>query len=225
MAVIRWFCKSLVRVLAVFVIWQAVIRVVRKVRPFPIPPEVGIFILENPFRRRFLAAEEIVRRAGIAPGQKVLEVGAGTGFVALEAARALGPEGQLVALDIEPRMIERLRQNLLVEGIANVECKLGDAAKVDAADDTFDCVYFVTALGEVPDKQGALWEAYRVLKPGGTLSVSEIVMDPDYMLKGTIIRLGEEAGFYLTEEHGNFLAYTVNFRKPARRGTAAAHDV
>jgi ubiquinone/menaquinone biosynthesis C-methylase UbiE len=205
--------------LSILFVLQAAIRIVRKVRPFPIPPAVGILILDNPLRKRLLSSEEIVRRIGIEPGQKVLEVGAGTGYVALDAARAVGPQGQVTALDIEPRMIERMRQNLLVEGIGNVEGKLGDAAKLDVPDETFDCVYFVTSLGEMPDKQAALWEAYRVLRPAGTLSVSEVVTDPDYMLKGTVIRLGEEAGFYLTEEHGSFLAYTVNFRKPSRRVT------
>lgn len=220
MGAIKALVRFVLSLLGLFLVWQAIIRVVRKVRPFPIPPAVGMFILDNPIRARFLGADEVVRRLDLKPGQQVLELGAGTGFVAVAAARAVGPEGRVVALDIEPRMIERLRQKLLAEGVSNVEGKLGDATKLDFPDATFDCVYMVTALGEMPDKRAVLWEAYRVLKPAGILSVSEIIMDPDYTLKGTVIRLCEESGFYLTEEHGNLLAYTVNFRKPARRTVA-----
>jgi ubiquinone/menaquinone biosynthesis C-methylase UbiE len=185
------------------------------------PAAFGLVVLESPLRKRFATAAEIVRRMGLQPGQTVLEVGAGTGYIAKAAAEAVCAEGKVYALDVEPQMIERLRQRKLTENLGNVEPKLGDAAKLDFGDDAFDAVYFVTSLGELPDKRAALWEAYRVLKPGGTLSVSEILLDPDYMLKGTVIRLCEETGFYLTEEHGSFLAYTVNFRKPARRSSAA----
>lgn len=217
MGVLRGIARAILTVVTTIVFLQVIVRAARKVYPFPIPPAVGLFVLESPLRRLFASAEETVRRIGLEPGQRALEIGAGTGFIALEAARAVGPEGQVVALDVEPRMLERLRQRTLVEEVANVEAKLGDAAKLEFPDETFDCVYMVTALGEMPDKRGVLWEAYRVLKPGGTLSVSEIILDADYSLKNTVIRLGEDAGFFLSEEHGNLLAYTVNFRKPSRR--------
>jgi len=221
MKVLQAFLRALLWTLGLFLAWQTVVRVARKTRPFPMPAAAGAIILESPLRKRFATAAEIVRRMGLQPGQTVLEVGAGTGYVAKAAAEAVGAEGKVYALDVEPQMIERLRQRKLTENLGNVEPKLGDAAKLDFGDDAFDAVYFVTALGELPDKRAALWEAYRVLKPGGTLWVSEILLDPDYMLKGTVIRLCEETGFYLTEEHGSFLAYTVNFRKPARRSSAA----
>ncbi len=186
------------------------------------PVAAANVVLDSPLRQRFASAEEVVRRIGLRPGQEALEIGAGTGYVAFTAGRAVAPGGTVHALDIEPRMIERLRQRSLTENAGNVEPRLGDASKLDFGDDSLDVVYMVTALGEMPDKSAVLMEAYRVIKSGGTLSVTEILLDPDYMLKGTVIRLSEEAGFFLTEEHGSFLAYTINFRKPARRARADA---
>jgi len=74
-------------------------------------------------------------------------------------------------------------------------------------------VYMVTVLQETPDKQKALKEAGRVLKPGGVLAVTEFLPDPDYPLKSTTIKIGEEAGFILDKVLGNFWNYTVRFVK------------
>ncbi len=221
MKVLQGLLRAFFWIASVFLIWQVVVRVVRKAHPFPMPPALAALALESPLRKRFINAETIVERIGLQPGQTVLEVGAGTGYVASAVAKAVGAAGQVYALDVEPEMVERLRQRKVTENLSNVGVKLGDATQLEFADDHFDVVYFVTALGEIPDKHASLWEAYRVLKPGGTLSVTEILLDPDYMLKGTVVRLAEETGFYLLAEHGNPFAYTVNFRKPARQGGVA----
>jgi SAM-dependent methyltransferase len=213
----RRLLRTLFWVLGVFTAWQVILRTVRKIRPFPIPWWFGVMVLESPLRKRIMPGDVLVERIGARPGQTVLEIGAGTGYVVAEVARAVGSEGRVHALDIEPEMIERLRQKTLLENLDNVEAKLGEATKLDYADETFDLVYMVTALGEIPDKRSVLWEAYRVLKPGGIVSISEWLVDPDYMRQSTVIQRCEETGFYLTEEHGNLFFYTLNFRKPARR--------
>ena len=68
-------------------------------------------------------------------------------------------------------------------------------------------------MGEIPDKDALLGELRRVLRPDGVLSISELLPDPDYCLKRTTIDLGRRAGFEPCEEHGNFFAYTVNFKR------------
>ncbi len=221
MKALRGLLRAFFWIISIFLIWQVAIRLLRKARPFPMPAALAAVVLESPLRKRWVSAETVVRRIGLQPGQTVLEVGAGTGYIATAAARAVGEAGKVYAIDVEPEMVERLRQRKVAENLGNIEVKLADGMQLDFADDTFDAVYFVTSLGEMPDKHASLWEAYRVLKPGGTLSVSEMLLDPDYMLRGTVIRLAEETGFYLLEEHGNLFAYTVNFRKPARQSDAA----
>jgi SAM-dependent methyltransferase len=213
----RRILRAFYWILAVFTIWQVVLRVVRKLRPFPIPSWFGSLALEGPLRKAFVSADVLVDRIGLRAGQTVLEIGAGTGYVTAEAARTVGQEGHVYALDVEPEMVERIRQKTLIENLDNVEVRLGEATKLEFDDDTFDVVYMVMTLGEIPDKRTTLWEAYRVLKPGGILSISEWLVDPDYMRQSTVIQRCEETGFYLTEEHGNLFSYTLNFRKPARR--------
>jgi ubiquinone/menaquinone biosynthesis C-methylase UbiE len=71
----------------------------------------------------------------------------------------------------------------------------------------------VTVFGEIPNKDEALRELHRVLRLGGTLSVSEILVDPDYSLPGTIISQADKAGFESVQQFGNFFIYLLNFRK------------
>ena len=72
----------------------------------------------------------------------------------------------------------------------------------------------VTVLQEMPDRNRALQETIRVLKPGGILAVTEFLPDPDYPLKSTTIKIGREAGFILDEASGSFWNYTVRFKRP-----------
>jgi len=216
MGFLRGLFRLLLWLVGLFLGLQVVLRLVRRLWPQPMPSQLGTLLLESPLRKRLLSAEALVQRMGLAPGQTVLEVGAGTGYVAMATARAVGEAGKVYTVDVEPQMVERLSARATAELLANLRPTLGDAGRLTFADDTFDVVYFVTSLGEMPDKRAPLWEAYRVLKPGGTLSVTEVLLDPDYMRRGTVIRYCEEAGFYLVEEIGNVLAYTLNFRKPPK---------
>ncbi|MBI5401367.1 methyltransferase domain-containing protein, partial [Candidatus Wolfebacteria bacterium] len=77
-----------------------------------------------------------------------------------------------------------------------------------------DLVYMITVLPEIPDRQKALAEIKRVLKPGGILAVTEFLPDPDYPLISTTIKQGKKAGFIFDKTAGNFWNYTVRFKKP-----------
>lgn len=70
----------------------------------------------------------------------------------------------------------------------------------------------MTVLGEIPDRLVALGELRRVLKPGGRLSVTEVLPDPDYLLRTEVINMAQRAGFELEEQRGSFFCYTLNFR-------------
>ncbi|MCJ7716286.1 MAG: class I SAM-dependent methyltransferase, partial [Anaerolineales bacterium] len=77
----------------------------------------------------------------------------------------------------------------------------------------FDLIYMIAVIGEIPTPERAMKEFHRVLKPGGSLGFSEILMDPDYPLPKTLINLAEPAGFQLKNRTGNFFSYTLVFDK------------
>jgi ubiquinone/menaquinone biosynthesis C-methylase UbiE len=213
--VLGWVARWLGRLLAVMLLWlllvQTVGRLVRRYWHFPVPPFVAVF-LSSPLRRALQPTDELVDRAGIGPGMNVLELGPGPGTFTIPAARLVGETGRVVAVDIEPKMIEKLARAAEEAGLANIEPSLADAYNLPAPDSSVDVAFMVTVLAEIPDRQRALAELRRVVKPEGILSISEFLPDPDYPRRSTVIRWCEAAGFELIEEHGGLLSYTLNFR-------------
>jgi ubiquinone/menaquinone biosynthesis C-methylase UbiE len=119
----------------------------------------------------------------------------------------------VVAVDIQPEMISSLQSKVREAGLLNVETYVAPAHQLPVHDSSIDRAFMVTVLPEIPDKQQALSELRRVLKPNGILSVTEEFLDPDYPLPGTTVRWARQAGFELVERHGNWWAYTLNFRR------------
>jgi ubiquinone/menaquinone biosynthesis C-methylase UbiE len=169
------------------------------------------WLVDNPIRRYYMSP--VLDRVGIRPGERVLELGPGPGTFTVEAARRLGPEGRLVAVDIQPEMIAQVQKRVREAGLANVETQVSDAYHLPLDDESVDRAFLVTVLPEIPDRQRALAELRRVLKPDGVLSITEEFLDPDYPLAQTTIRWAKGAGFELAERHGNWWVYTLNFRK------------
>lgn len=196
-------------------LWLVVLRIIRKLYAFPIPWQLALFI-DNPFRRRVQNPAKTMDRIGIREGMRVLELGPGTGFLTVEASRRVGDSGRLYCLDIEPALIARLREKTAKAGLENVAQVVGDGECLPFKDGSFDLAFLVTVLGEIPDKDRALQELYRVLRPRGVLSISELLPDPDYPLRRTSIAWARKAGFEPFQEFGNFLAYIVNFGKEVR---------
>lgn len=201
---------ALAALIVLFLVLQIVVRLVRKIYPFPIPAAM-IRLIDNPLRRRFFSAAKTLDLVGIRPGMQVLELGAGFGFFTLEAAPRVGPMGKLYSVDIEPQAIAILKQK--IQNLTNVEARVGDAYELEFPDESLDLAFLVAVLGEIPDPVRALREIHRVLKADGVLSITEMLPDPDYPLRRTVVRWCREAGFELAEKGGNFFYYTLNFRK------------
>lgn len=173
------------------------------------------WLADNPLMDRVTGVQTTLGRIGLRPGERGLDVGSGWGRLSLPAARRVGPTGQIVALDIQPEMAARLRRRAARAGIANAIVCRGDIAIGPCfSPDSFDRAWMVTVLGEVPDQLAALHNVYRVLKPGGTLSITELFFDPHYQNRAAVLRLGREAGFEPSRRWGTALAYTQNFVKP-----------
>ena len=158
--------------------------------------------------------EETLDRIGLAPGQRVLEIGPGPGRLLIPAAQRVLPGGSVVGLDLQTGMLKRLETRAREAGIDNLTTMQGDAAQAHFPLSSFDLIYMVTVLGEIADREAALRQCYLACKPGGRLSITEIFPDPHYQSRQTVQRLAEGAGFKFKALYGLWPFYTINFVKP-----------
>jgi ubiquinone/menaquinone biosynthesis C-methylase UbiE len=203
-----------------FLTLHTVMRVIRYFFKFPIP-EFLAGAIDNPLRRRIQPPDEMPLRHGIEAGMRVLEVGPGNGRYTLATARRVGDQGKVVTVDIEPKMIDRVRARAEAEGVANVDARVADVYDLPFDEGSFDAAYMIVVIGEIPDPDRAIREFYRVLRPGGTLAFSELLMDPDYPRASTLMHKASAAGFTLREKVGGFFCYTLLFETPLAGGRAA----
>lgn len=113
-------------------------------------------------------------------GERVLEVGCGTGYYSLEVASWIGPSGRLDILDVQQAMLDHTLRAAAERGLSNLAPTLADARSLPFADRSFDAALLLGVLGEIPDQRAALRELRRVLKPDGRLIVGETVLDPHF---------------------------------------------
>jgi SAM-dependent methyltransferase len=206
--------KKTLRFAAGAVLLAAVVLLVsQRRRPIPLPPFLT-FLLENPVTERFVGEGLLLERLRLAPGMRVLDAGCGPGRLTIPLAKAVGPGGRVVALDGQRAMLDKLQVRLDAEGLTNVRALRGGLGEGALDEGGFDRVVLVMVIGEVRDRASALRELHAALGPGGILSVTEAVGDPDYHRPATVRREAEAAGFRLAERFGGFPAYTLNFEKP-----------
>jgi len=172
------------------------------------------WLLENPFMNSVAGAEAILVRLAVESGMKVLDVGCGPGRLTIPAARRVGADGEVTALDIQPEMLLRVQKKLDMAALTNVRLVRAGAGEGKVGRDRFDRALLVTVLGEIPDRKMALMEIFQALKPGGILSVTEVLPDPDFQTPGTVRRLAFEVGFEEQAYFSGFPAFTLHLRKP-----------
>jgi ubiquinone/menaquinone biosynthesis C-methylase UbiE len=127
-------------------------------------------------------------------GERVLEVGPGTGYYTLDIAEWLGDSGSVEIFDIQQEMLDHTMRRAAERGLANVAPTLGDAQALPYDDDSVDAAILTTVLGEIPDQGAALRELARVLRPGGRLIVGELFGDPHMVTLGALKRRASAAG-------------------------------
>ena len=206
-----WICLALIGSFATLSIaWRFASR--RHAIPCPVWLR-WLVELDNPFTATNRAAV-IVGHLELEKGMRVLDIGCGPGRVTLPVAREVGATGEVVAIDLQPGMLRRAQERARAANLDNIRfLQIGiGAGTLDVG--LADRALLVTVLGEIPDREAALKEVFAALRPGGFLSVTEIVFDPHFQGRSTVLRYARAAGFEEKAFYGNRIAYTLHLRKP-----------
>jgi SAM-dependent methyltransferase len=176
-----------------------------------------------PYNQRFWvqAPHPLITRARLrealapAAGERVLEVGPGTGYYALEMAGWVAPGGRLDVFDLQQEMLDHTMRRAASRGLSNVVATQGDARALPYEAASFDAAYLVTVLGEIPDQDAALRELARVLRPGGRLVVGELLGDPHWVSPRRLRERAAVAGLRFERRLGSPIGYFARFAPPA----------
>jgi SAM-dependent methyltransferase len=143
--------------------------------------------------------------ASLKKGEVVLDLGSGPGFDCFLAADKVGKEGKVIGIDMTPEMIEKARENAAKGNYTNVDFRLGEIESLPVADNSVDVVISNCVINLSPDKESVFKETFRVLKPGGRIMVSDVVLSkelPDFVKNSDEAYVGCISGATLKEDAG-----------------------
>ena len=172
-----------------------------------------------PYNQRFWieAPHPLITRARLRaildpkPGERLLEVGPGTGYYALPVAGWLAPGGTLEVLDVQREMLDHTLRRAARQRVEGIVATEADARSLPYEDASMDGAYLVTVLGEIPDQEAALRELHRVVRAGGRVVVGELFGDPHWVSPGALTRRAEAAGLRFERRIGTPLGYFARF--------------
>ena len=145
-----------------------------------------------------------VALADLSVGEIVLDMGAGAGFDCFLASTRVGPVGKVIGVDITSEMVEKARANARKCGYSNIDFRQGDLENMPVADNYVDVVISNCVINLIPNKKMAFKEAFRVLKPGGRLAVSDVVLLrelPEFVKRSNEAYIGCLAGAVMKDEY------------------------
>ncbi|HEU5142866.1 MAG TPA: class I SAM-dependent methyltransferase [Solirubrobacterales bacterium] len=151
------------------------------------------------------------------PGERVLEIGPGTGYYTLDMAEWVAPGGTVEIFDLQQEFLDHVMRRAAERGVDNVIPTQGDATALPYEEDSMDAVVLTAVLGEIPDRAAALAEIRRVLRPTGRLVVGELFGDPHFTTLASLKRQAVAAGLSVGESSGNWFGYFARLA-PSGRG-------
>jgi ubiquinone/menaquinone biosynthesis C-methylase UbiE len=152
---------------------------------------------------------------GPRPGERILEIGPGTGYYTLDLADWVGPEGTIEIFDLQREFLDHTMRRAAEHALSNVAPTQGDATRLPYDDGSVDAVVLTAVLGEIPDQAAAMREIQRVLRPGGRLVVGELFGDPHFTSPAALRRVGEAAGLRFEQRSGPAFGYFARLATPA----------
>ena len=162
----------------------------------------------------FITRDRLREALAPEPGERLLEIGPGTGYYALPVAEWLGDSGTLELLDVQQDFLDHTTTRGREHGLSNLVPTLADAQAMPYDDASFDAAYLATVLGEIPDRGAALRELRRVVKPAGRVVVGELFGDPHMVTEGALRREAEAAGLRFERRFGPPFGFFARFRVP-----------
>jgi SAM-dependent methyltransferase len=168
--------------------------------------------LDNPLFRNN-SARAILQHLDLRPGMKVLDFGCGPGRLTIPAAQRVGLQGEVIAYDVQPGMLQRTQTKAQAANLNNIRYLQAGSNPNQLSSNQYDRALLVTVLGEIPDRAAALTEIFAALKPGGLLSITEVIADPHFQRQSTVRQLAAAVGFKERACFGHSLSYTLHFEK------------
>jgi len=204
------FLLLLSLVVLVLIFW----RLLSRRWSLPCPSWLHVLVeLDNPFAKANRSGV-IIEHLKLKPGMKILDAGCGTGRLTIPAARNLGEQSEIVAMDVQEGMLNIVKKKAQAENLKNIrflQAKIGEG-KLES--NYYDRILLITVLGEIPEQVSALKELFKSLKPGGILLVSETIFDIHFQSRTTVTKLAQEAGFKIEDFYGNRCSYNILLVKP-----------
>lgn len=176
---------------------------------FPCPTACSWLVeMDNPLSK-INRSQTIIEQGQVTPAMKVLDVGCGPGRLTIPLAQKVGSSGNIVALDLQQGMIDKIQKKAAALGLTNITYVNTAIEKANLEPHSFDRIFLITVLGEIPNQEQALKMIHQALKPDGLLIITEIVTDPHYQRIRYVENVVQKVGFKKKAIFKDWLAYTI----------------